>query len=694
MTMHRAASLTNNDSEVNEGMAELELQKLQRQYRIMEGDRKAYSEESRLLIAKQRGNIEKLKRENQYLVDELGLLEQRTDDRRKSSAHSKKAEALTEQADLYTRKIRAILADIAELDNAIALRDCDIDQQRADLGGVNAAYENSEAIGKQIKVLENRLDKALVKFNKSLAVNKRMRAVIDNLRRERMVFDNIYRKFERELAEQKKQMADIIEASNSAYEARDEAQARMIALREKADKEHQAYIQEIKELDRSLEQDRRLKEFMATKVADRQPAEETFSHAFASDDKDGHKKEKTAQKTATKARFGSQEALNDSLEAYNAAFDDIRRETGVSSIKDLVQRMKTVEDENFSLFNYVNEINNDIEQLSEEIVEIQKKMDALKVQNVSEEEKMAAELKALEAQLNTNTEKHDTYEKQYAETIYMISDLRNGVERLVTRFDTVLVPPPVAAPRAETAAASSANPPTSASDGKDGYEEEGFVEDTAKGDTGERDTTAAPVPTALADPVPPLPTELSAPTTVTDSSLLYFLGLVEQKTNELLTLHYLVNTPKKSGSAADRGVSAGPDGNNGGENAGGREGSASVSHSGGIGQGLASAGGAPVGSAREGGRDTSNTLGPVLGGLLGHGPTAPIGNITIIAPSTGDDHDDDLISEDDDRPLTREELEKRTLRGLARREKQLGTTKEGAKHKRKGASKRSAVAAE
>jgi hypothetical protein len=51
------------------------------------------------------------------------------------------------------------------------------------------------------------------------------------------------------------------------FHNRDEAQAKIIALREKADKEHQAYIQEIKELDRALEQDRKLKEFMATKVA-------------------------------------------------------------------------------------------------------------------------------------------------------------------------------------------------------------------------------------------------------------------------------------------------------------------------------------------------------------------------------------------------------------------------------------------
>jgi uncharacterized protein YkwD len=50
---------------------------------------------------------------------------------------------------------------------------------------------------------------------------------------------------------------------------RDEAQTKILALREKAEKEYQSYIQEIKELDRALEQDRKLKEFMATKMMHR-----------------------------------------------------------------------------------------------------------------------------------------------------------------------------------------------------------------------------------------------------------------------------------------------------------------------------------------------------------------------------------------------------------------------------------------
>lgn len=60
-----------------------------------------------------------------------------------------------------------------------------------------------------------------MKFNEALAHNKQLRETIDNLRRERLVFDGIYKKLERELFEKKNKMADIIEVSNSAYEVRD-----------------------------------------------------------------------------------------------------------------------------------------------------------------------------------------------------------------------------------------------------------------------------------------------------------------------------------------------------------------------------------------------------------------------------------------------------------------------------------------
>lgn len=43
------------------------------------------------------------------------------------------------------------------------------------------------------------------------------------MRRERVIFDNLYKKLEKELHEKRKEMADIIETANTAYEERDKA---------------------------------------------------------------------------------------------------------------------------------------------------------------------------------------------------------------------------------------------------------------------------------------------------------------------------------------------------------------------------------------------------------------------------------------------------------------------------------------
>ena len=136
-------------------------------------------------------------------------------------------------------------------------------QERRDMGGNNAPQEQNQAIGKQVKVLEHRLHRALIKFNEAIAANKDLREEIDNLRRERVVFDGIYKKLQYELAEKKKRMAEIIEVANVAYEARDRAQAEIASLKLQSEKEQTEFEGEWKELGRKLEEDRKQQDFLA-----------------------------------------------------------------------------------------------------------------------------------------------------------------------------------------------------------------------------------------------------------------------------------------------------------------------------------------------------------------------------------------------------------------------------------------------
>lgn len=116
------------------------------------------------------------------------------------------------------KKIEMERSKIAELDLQIVTYQEQILEQKTRLGGVNAAQVNNKLIQKQIKVLDNRLDKCLLKYNETIAQNKVLRQKIDEYRRERIVFDVIYKKIERDLHEKKKEMTAIINDSKNAYQ--------------------------------------------------------------------------------------------------------------------------------------------------------------------------------------------------------------------------------------------------------------------------------------------------------------------------------------------------------------------------------------------------------------------------------------------------------------------------------------------
>merc|ERR1740138_524299 len=227
---------------------------LQREYRNMELNRKAYADESNQVLRRQHAAIDKLRKDNESLKAELAMETRHTNRQALSSTQSQLG-ALHDMGDTYTQKIEVENRNVRALDEQIQLLKQKILYQRKHMGGVNAARENQHMIQKQIRILENRLDKALVKFNEALAHNKNLRETIDNLRRERVVFDNIYRKLEKELHEKKKQMANIIELSNLSYEQRDNSQMEIAAIEQANRKEQEDFEEQMLELGRLLEHD-------------------------------------------------------------------------------------------------------------------------------------------------------------------------------------------------------------------------------------------------------------------------------------------------------------------------------------------------------------------------------------------------------------------------------------------------------
>ena len=357
-----------------------ELDELQRRYRIMEGDRKSYSEEVQTVVRKQKAQIEKLKRENGQLKGELEL-QSRSVAQGDGGAVSTRITKLQDAIDAVTRSVESEKKRGEEVDlRTKTVREAML-AERKDMGGNNAPAEQNQAVNKQIKVLEHRLHRALVKFNEAIAANKELREEIDNLRRERVVFDGIYKKLQLDLSERKKKMAEIIEVANVAYEARDRAQAEISSLKVSAEKEKAEFEHDWKELGMMLEEDRKRQDFLSRERLRTKDAEITRGSLSMED-------ETELKKVVTKGHWNlakDKAAIHSGMEkvqTYEEAFAKIQAATGISDIEELVRQFIENEDANFKMFNYLNELHMEIEKGEESLGALKQESDEYRGQEI------------------------------------------------------------------------------------------------------------------------------------------------------------------------------------------------------------------------------------------------------------------------------------------------------------------------
>jgi uncharacterized coiled-coil DUF342 family protein len=275
-------------------------------------------------------------------------------------------------------------------------------------------------------------DGALVKYNEALAHNKQLRQTIDNLRRERLVFDQIYKKLEKELQEKKKEMGKIIEISNKAYEARDRAVNEMAKLKAQADKEQQAFEAEWRELGKLIEHDRKMKEFMKNRRKD-QEAEGKLGEMSMEEETKLRKKVIKGNWNIAKDK-ASQHVSMEKVQSYGEAFSKIQQATGITDIDELVTTFINAEDENFRLFNYVNELNQEIEKLEEQISDIKQEIEKYKGQGVNTDNQRKKILKDLEDRLNKTESKADMYEQKYQAAMKTVNALKDGIWKIYNKI--------------------------------------------------------------------------------------------------------------------------------------------------------------------------------------------------------------------------------------------------------------------
>ncbi|KAK5872650.1 hypothetical protein PBY51_013332 [Eleginops maclovinus] len=219
--MPRGRSVTSARSDGSDvdidGTAESEIAKLQRQFRIMEGDRQAYTIHAREQIRKQKQELENLLKEQEELNRNLGACKSLSR-QQQDSEDTQSLRVLLEQRDMLEEEMVKEKQCQKELEKEVANMELKLAELR------------------KREQLHNRLDK--------------------------------------ELYEVRKKIGETVNLSTAAYDARVEAQSKMTMMREKAVKDLAQYNAEMKELERVIAHECTLKEFMSTKCSERSGQDE------------------------------------------------------------------------------------------------------------------------------------------------------------------------------------------------------------------------------------------------------------------------------------------------------------------------------------------------------------------------------------------------------------------------------------
>jgi len=277
-----------------------------------------------------------------------------------------------------TRKLELEQRRLSRLDKDLSAAEFEYQQKRSKYKVAASSQEDAVAQkSSDVRQLERRLDLAIHEFNKGNETNDALREQIDKLRKERQLLDNVFRKMERSIRGSRRAIDDLNVEMNENKNETDGMQQKCQALGKALDRERRSFHKQTEDLKRGIDEEYekakeqdilsrvggtaesrtngaqtgpRRKAYM---VADE---EEAFSESAM------HRRIlKICFLNTIQRRHIKQHMKN--IEVFEQAFATIKTTTGISDIEEIVKIFVQLEQRNFSLLTYVNQLNREIESM-------------------------------------------------------------------------------------------------------------------------------------------------------------------------------------------------------------------------------------------------------------------------------------------------------------------------------------------
>lgn len=125
------------------------------------------------------------------------------------------------------------------------------------MGAEGVSGANRVRLERQCQLVIKRTMQEMAKVNKSRGLNEQMKKDIDLQRRERIIFDRVFKRMQEELADCKDESRRLEEQIEASYTERDSAQFQMQELKSQYEQEKHAFIKEYEDISLIIESEKR-----------------------------------------------------------------------------------------------------------------------------------------------------------------------------------------------------------------------------------------------------------------------------------------------------------------------------------------------------------------------------------------------------------------------------------------------------
>ena len=413
-------------------VTESELEDLRQKFHLLEGDRKAYYEMSMHTMKSNKVLVSQLRDQNKSLRRALASIQRET--RSASSAGmTTDQQEMTELGRQVTNLRRQHDKIIAKVDSrSLSLSTLRDKSGELQAEGTQPLTEDTPTT-RRIRMLENRLDKAMIKYNEAQSIRKTYEQIVKRLREERVGFDNQLAALERTLAAKEHDFQELLLLSTDAQHARDVTQQELERVRNTYQSAKRARERDVRERQEILQ----IRTEVTNRMQQREQARDDIIDATVGDVAEKDHQALAAEQRARGVLLGSDDEAAEAEKAqavFEDAFEKIKEATGVSDIQEVIHKIVNQEDTQTNLMSLTKENQGKIEALRGQLEVAAARVDEIKYSGTGTTQKRKL-VDDHEANLTAASAKLERCKLKAERMAAVLINVKAGIEHITDRIE-------------------------------------------------------------------------------------------------------------------------------------------------------------------------------------------------------------------------------------------------------------------